>query len=506
MATAESTPIRLLRSARASAPARRAGAVAARIPAALVLLLTAGVLLRLAVILLYQPAVVNNADTPTYVTMADGGLFGDPVRPSGYPLFMIAVHWISDQLAFTIAVQHLLGIATALLLYAAARRIGAPVWVGAVGAAAVLLSLDQIVLEHMVLSDALFTFQLAIVLYLCVRALDEPQPLRGPLDTRHVWIVGAALMLALATWVRGVALPMIPFLLVWIALALPGSWQRCVGRAALAGAAAGAVMLAYFALNDSRTGTFGFTQSSGWALYSRVAPFADCDRFDPPSGTELLCERSKPVARFGPDFYGWEAGSPAIKAFTYPPNGNDQLGAFARQVIVHQPIAYVQAAGTDVLRYFLPDYHTYAFGGPGYDTLDIGRKDPVLEHEVLGWLSAYYRGDFHEIDDGVSVLSEVQDWVRVQPLLMLAAMLLGVAGIVVARGRVRAVLVLVCGMALLLVLIPSATANYNVRYVIPAGGPIVLGGAIGAWAVFGWVSTRRRGDSGTPSDARAASG
>ncbi len=504
MASAETTPIRLLRGARLSSAARRVAELAAGIPAVLALLLTAGILLRLCLVLLYEPALVNNADTPTYVTMADGGLFGDPVRPTGYPVFMIAVHAISDELTFTIAVQHLLGIATALLLYAMARRIGAPVWVGAVGAAAVLLSLDQIVLEHMVLSEALFTFLIVLLLYICVRALDEPRPLRGPFDTSHPWVLTAGLVLGLAAWVRGVGMPMVPFLALWIALAIPGGWRRRLGRAALAVGASVVLMLTYFALNESRTGAFALTQSSGWALYSRIAPLADCNQFTPPAGTEDLCEKSPPGTRFGPDYYGWEPRSPAIKKFTYPPNGNDQLGAFARQAILHQPRAYVQAVATDTLRYFLPDYNTYAFGGPGYDTLDVERKDPALEREVFGWLSAYYDGDMHVIDDGVSVLGEVQDWLRVQPLLMLAAMLAGIAGIVLARGRVRAVLILLCGGVLLLLVIPSATANYNVRYGIPAGGPTMLAGAIGAWVILGRISERRRRSSGSGDPAPAA--
>jgi hypothetical protein len=416
---------------------------------------------------------------------------------------MIALHWISDQLAFTIAVQHVLGIATALLLYAAARRIGAPVWAGAVGAAAVLLSLDQIVLEHVVLTDALFTFLLAITIYACVRGLDAPRPLRGPFDTTHPWVLAAGFVLALAAWVRGVGLPMIPFLVLWIAIAIPGTWRRRVGRAALAGGAAAILMLTYFVLNDIRTGNFGFTQSSGWALYSRIAPLADCSRFDPPTGTDDLCESSAPGTRFGPDFYGWEPNSPAIRKYGYPPNGDDELGDFAREAILHQPLSYLKAVGTDVLRYFLPDYRNYAFGGPGYNTLDIQRKDPPLEREVFGFLSAYYDGDFHEIDAGIGVLSEIQDWVRVQPLLMLAAMLAGIAGVVLARGRVRAVLVLLCGAVLLLLLIPSATANYNVRYGIPAGGPAMLAGAIGAWAISAWVSERRR-RSRDPTEGSAA--
>jgi len=505
MASAETTPIRMLRGPRASAAARRGRDLAASVPVAIALLLVAGVLLRLLVVLIYQPALVNNADTPTYVTMADGGLFGDPVRPTGYPLFMLALHAITDQLSFTIGVQHLLGIATGLLLYASGRRIGAPVWAAAIGAGAVWLSIDQIVLEHMVLSEALFTFLVTFVVYACVRALDDPRVLVWRLDSRMLWIFVAGFVLGMAAWVRGVGMPMIPFLALWIALAIPGRWWQRIGRGALAAVPAIALLLTYFAINDSRTGAFALTQSSGWALYSRMAPLADCSQFTPPAGTEALCEVSPPGTRFGPDFYGWESESPATKMFAYPPNGDDQLGEFAREAISAQPRAYVQAVANDTLRYFLPDYKTYAFGGPGYDSIDIERKDPALEREVFGWLSAYYDGDMRVIEGPVETLSEVQDWVRVQPLLMLAALIAGIAGIVLSRGRVRAVLILIVGAGLLLLVIPSATANYNVRYGIPAGGPIVLGGALGVWVVAGRLR-ERRGNTTTPGGDAAPAG
>jgi hypothetical protein len=325
-----------------------------------------------------------------------------------------------------------------LLLYALGRRTGAPVWVAVIGAAAVLLSLDQIVLEHIILSEALFVFLFVATLYVCVRALDDPRPLAWILDTRHAWLIGAGLLLAMCAWVRGVAAPLAPFLLLWILLAVPGTWRRRFANAVVAGIAIAALMLTYFALNDMRTGTFGLSQSTGWGLYSRVAPLADCSQFTPPAGTESLCEQTPPGTRNGPDFYGWEPGSPAVQLYTYPPTGDDKLGAFARESIRAQ----------------------------------------------------------RRMDGPVEALSEVQDWVRVQPLLMLAAMVLGIAGIVFTRGRVRAVLILLCGGGLLLFFVPSATANYNARYAIPSSGPIVLAGAIAAWALLGRWREWRSGTSG----------
>ena len=124
-----------MRGSRAASGVRRVGAIAARVPLAIAIVLTAGIVLRLVVALVYQPALMNNADSATYIVMADGGLWGDPVRTTGYPLFMIVVHALSDALVFTIAVQHVLGVATGLLLYALGRRAGAPVWASTIGAA-----------------------------------------------------------------------------------------------------------------------------------------------------------------------------------------------------------------------------------------------------------------------------------------------------------------------------------------------------------------------------------
>ena len=96
-------------------------------------------------------------------------------------------------------------------------------WAATIGAAAVLLSLDQIVLEHIILSEALFIFVFVAALYACVRALDDPRPIYRAFDSRHAWLIAAGVLLALAAWVRGVAAPLAPFLLLWILLAIPGT-------------------------------------------------------------------------------------------------------------------------------------------------------------------------------------------------------------------------------------------------------------------------------------------
>ncbi len=260
-------------------------------------------LLRIALSLAYSPTYATSFDTNLYLDVAGGELFSDPTRPIGYPLFLRALHTLSDSVTFTIQVQHLLGIACGLLLYATVRRLGAPVWAAVVATAAVLLPLDQIFLEHILMAEAPFELAMFAALYCAVRGLDPSRPTRLRIGSRTLWIAGAASLLALAAWLRATSLPLIPLFALWFAFALDGPLTRRLARGAVCIAAAAAVLLAYMALNASYTGNFAIGNASGWALYARVAPFADCSRFDPPAGTEALCESTPPDARPGPDFY-----------------------------------------------------------------------------------------------------------------------------------------------------------------------------------------------------------
>ena len=332
--------------------------------------------LRLALWTSYSPAVINLADAGVYQELARGELFGDPTRTVGYPIFLRFLHAISSQLEFTIAVQHLIGIGSGLLLYATVRRLRAPVWVAAIAAAPLLLSLDQIFLEHALMNEPLFTLLFVFALYASVRALGEERPLRGPLTNRLAWIVAAASAITLAGWVRAVAVPVIALFVLWFAVAIAGSWRARLLRAGVATLTAVALMLSYFALHAADNGYFGFTEASGWALYSRVAPFADCDRFEPPAGTRALCEGSSVDDRPGPDFYGYEPGSPARQLFGGPPEGNEELSAFARRALFAQPFSYLSDVGRDLVRYFFPSFQPQDFSGVGLELLAIDRRAP----------------------------------------------------------------------------------------------------------------------------------
>jgi hypothetical protein len=500
------TAARMVRALPLNDLSRRVATLTRRIPLALAILVVVAVALRAALWVVYQPAGLNLADTIRYVDMAKADLFmqGSP-HPGGYPMFLRALHAISSDLDLTIAVQHLLGIATGLLLYVMVRRVGAPRWVGAVAAAAVLLSLDQVFLEHTIMTETLFTFAVTVLLYACVRVLDDPRPLAGEISTRHAWIAAAGVALGLTAWVRTVGAPLIPFLVLWLALAIPGTARARVGRAVLGGGVATGVLLLYLSLNAASTGHFGLTKFDGWALYSRSAPFADCSQFEPPPGTEQLCEATPADARPGPDFYTWDPQSPAHRALGgFPPTTdtsrfyavlaarNDELGAFAREVIVHQPRAYASAVLHDFIRYFIPGISARAWGGTGYGLLDADRRAGGWEEGIHGVLNRYYIDEEVSIRPGIGVVGDIQRVLRITALPLLVAVTLAGIGLVLARSSVRALLALLLGASLLLLAISSATLVYQARFAVTVTGPLIAAGAIGLWLIADrWLTPRR---------------
>jgi hypothetical protein len=486
-------------SARLTGAGRRVAGLAARIPVALAVVVALGVVMRLALWAAYDPVVMNVADTAVYTAMAHGLMFDDPARTAGYSMFLAGLDPFTRDLDVILVIQHLIGIATGLLAYATIRRVGAPVWAGVGAAAAVLLTFDQVLVEHTLISEVLFTFVLVAALYAGVRALEEPRALFGPVTTQHMWLVGTGVLIALSAWVRGVSSPLIPAIALFFVLAIPGPvWSR-IGRGALAGTAGMAVLLVYFALNSSATGTFGMTQATGWALYSRVAPFADCAQFTAPEGAEDICEQSPIDTRSGPDFYSWSERSPAQRVFGYPPAGDDVLGEFGRRVIVAQPRDYVLTVGRDTIRYFFPELNSEQFrGGSEYSYLEIGRRDHAIERDIQSRLDTFYDDEPLSVDEDLLLtLTDLQEILRVHPILMLQALLLAGIGAWFASGRVRAAIVLLAGVSLLLLVIPSAIGTYNVRYAVPIAGPLVGAGMLGAWVCVERLRRRGRPDPPT---------
>ncbi len=447
---------------------------------------------------------LNLTDSEGYVFQLHVGVFNFPVHPAGYAIFLSGVLELSSRLELAILLQHLLGIATGVLLYATVRRFGGPVWVGVAAAAAVLLSLDQMFLEHSILSETLFTFVLSLSLYACARAYNaaDVHGPRGWLEPRHQWLIVAGALLGLAACIRGIGVPLGPVVVIWTFFAFRGPLRLRLGNSAAFGWAVAMILFAHASLNYAASDQFALSETGGWSLYSRVAPFADCDKFTPPKGTAGLCETLEPEDRPGPDFYGWAATSPAVETFGDHGNGDAALGSFARSALLAQPLEYVEAVAYDTLRFFVPGtpmvpdwFEERPSSGPGYDLIDVDTRAPEFEQQVLTSIRTRYNTGDHSVAESISTLGGVQAVVRVHPLLLLFATLLSAIGLFVARGATRAGISLLFGTGFAMLLFSVATTIYAARYAIPAQGLLVGAGALSAWQIVSRVRGGRRSPS-----------
>ena len=451
-----------------------------RPPLPLALLLLLGVAARVWLMADYRPAYLSSNDSARFLHFAhiDDGMYEDTFGPTAYAAMLKALRFVSDRLEFTVAVQHFLGLVSALLLYAAVRRLGAPVWAACVPAGVVLLSGDQLYMEHALLSEGGFLPLVAGGLYAGVRGLEPDRSLR--------WLALAAALFAGAALFRNVGLILIPALVLWALVAMPRGRRLASGGVA---AAAAAVLGAYAIGAELDGGNTGWTATSGWNAYGRSAPFADCDKFDEPPGTELLCEDTPPDDRPGSLFYLWFQGSPARDLFGHPPLEQELLGKFGRRAILAQPLDYVETVAADLPRFLNPELNHRRYSGGGYFLMS--RRGQEAEDNVLFQLSRDY--DHADYSPGSSG-DRIADWQKIQrldgwvPGLFVAFAL---AGLFAARG------VALRGLALFalagggLVVMPAATLSLLGRYTVPPM-PVVAGAAaIGAWALAARLRARR---------------
>ncbi len=92
-------------------------------------LLALGLFGRIALMFMYYPAVMLSFDSPRYARVGPQDLFGDFWMPAGYPLLLHMLHGMTRELWFTVAIQHLLGLASGVILYLTMTRLGLQRWI-----------------------------------------------------------------------------------------------------------------------------------------------------------------------------------------------------------------------------------------------------------------------------------------------------------------------------------------------------------------------------------------
>jgi hypothetical protein len=457
---------------------------------ALLALLLAGLTLRLVAIVSLWPTAPTINDG--YQRFAESGPFDDPLHPAGYSLILAAIGALTREIAVTVTLQHLLGIASALLLFAATRRVTGSPWAGLLPAAIVLLNPDQIFLEHSIMSEAWALLAISIGLYAAVRSFDEPHP---------VWRWPALTGVALASGVaiRSASLLLIPIAVLALLLCRPlAAWREHWRAPAVAAAAAALILLAFATANTVFGDRFGLGPSQGWYLYGRAAQFADCDRFTPPPGTEPLCEGTPTSERRDAYYYLFDPEAPAVRLFGGFGASDELVGQWAQRAIRAQPFDYLSTTWEYLRAYWFSDLTPE--GGSELDPqLDFSARS-VFERDIERGLESFYNG--FSVDRDQTGLDFLHGWrrvVRFGGTALAITTVLALIGLFVGSRRLRVGVLLfgIGGLALLVA--PVLTGNYAGRYTVPMAGPLFAAAAItilALWRAYGPVRARRAGPVG----------
>ncbi len=122
-------------------------------------ILIAGALLRLLLVLAWKPAFFGWPDAASYIGVSQSGdFFRNELRPAGYPIVLRAMNEISPTLLFVVIVHHLLGLASAAIMYFTVARTGISRWLALLPAAVMALAAPVFFMEHSANSEAVFVF------------------------------------------------------------------------------------------------------------------------------------------------------------------------------------------------------------------------------------------------------------------------------------------------------------------------------------------------------------
>ena len=309
---------------------------------------------RAAAALAFRPALLT-ADSFLYMTEAAHGTLGT-IRPSGYSLLLDLLQPLPHPLLAVTTVQHLMGIAIAVIVYGMLRYRGLPAWGASLAALPTLFDPREIALESYILPDTLYN----LILLLAVALLLTKRVPR-------LWQCAlAGLFVAYVSVLRGNGLPLAVIFAAFILV------RRVGWRAFAAAAVAFAVpLLSYVLMFQAAYGQLNITESDGLFLWSRTTSFANCAIIKPPRELAPLCpNREKKVAPARPA-PPWSVNAllsePSPADYLWAPDAwwrhdkypgvnkyNNKLGMrFAIDAIEAQPLDYLRVAARDVLLVFL---------------------------------------------------------------------------------------------------------------------------------------------------------
>ena len=269
-------------------------------------------------------------------------------KSTGYSLFLrllLPFH----SLTLVTAVQHLMGLAVAVLIYVLLRRNRVSKTWSAIATLPVLLDGYIIEDEHLIMAETVFTFCLMVAL---AAAAMAPGPGRW-------WVaVIAGLLVGYAVTSAPRARSCSAYSRCSCCCAARRGGRCAAGWSRSSFAVVSLVPVAgYAAWFHQRTGHYNTTMSAGFYLWGRVSSFADCARIKP-TGLEVEVCPTEPLASRTPpgnfvwhapqvhvvtvngvlqgSQYMWDIGGPVTAA------NNTLLTNFAIHAVEAQPLDYLK--------------------------------------------------------------------------------------------------------------------------------------------------------------------
>ena len=415
----------------------------------------------------YRPALLY-IDSAKYL---DGSA---ATAPQGYQALLRLLDPIGG-LALVAAVQHVFGLAMAIVLYVLLLRHGAPQWAAALAAAPVLLDAYQVQLEQTIMPDVLFETMITagLVVLLWRRTPGGAWP-----------VAAGAVVLGAAVTVREIGVVLIVPVVVFAALTVAG-WRQRVSRAALAAGCFALPVLGYLTGTFLVTGHFGMAGNGLSPQYGRAAAAADCAALRVPAAQRALCPSAAQTRALGGiDGLLHNPRSPGHTVPVPPGLTRDEfLDRFAVAVFGQQPLRVAASVARDSVRLFALTRD----GDP--------QVTPIARWQFQDFYPTYPRryslafftrlaaehggGGLAAVQPAASVLRAYQLGGGYTPGPAYAVLLIAaVAGALAGRGR-RAACLLVTLSAVVL-LLGSDAFEFSWRYQLPAVVLLPLAGVLGA--------------------------
>jgi hypothetical protein len=455
--------------------------------------LAAGAVVRLVAVLGYPGALWFAGDSYVYL--------GAALRPqpnlsktTGYSLFLrllLPFH----SLTLVVVLQHLMGLADAVMIYALLRRNGVSKKWATIATLPVLLDGYMIEDEHLIMTEALFTFLLMVGMLL---VLWRP---------KVSWWVAliAGLLVGYAAVVRTEGAIVLVIFLLFLLIRGWG-WKTLSGWAAAILMCAGILIPvgAYGAWFHHRTGHWNMTMSDGFYLWGRVSSFANCAVIKPTGAQAAVCPTEPLSARTPPGNFVWHATelhpqphqkAPHINGSPVSSANNNLLTDFAIHAVEAQPFDYAKTVVKDVLLSFgFPRINYPGAGTVYYHDFHLHYKTAKYnllppnnpKHEWIpggtayqDWISYGHQAPGKVIEVSAVPILLYQRVVFTYGPLLAVIFLVGLGGVIGVRRRgwdprtfrlrweVRGTSMLPWITAVALLVFPIATADFDYRYLLP---------------------------------------